>query len=103
MMPSPEQLLYLGPVAITDRSAAESPPADQVLPVRRRVGERLRCAIYDLHSGIQEQRPFGELLARLVDEHRAMVGDYEIQLEIGDGVPAGSRVRWEAPLANGTG
>ena len=63
--------------------------ADQLLPVLRRVGEQLRSAIYDLSSGSEQHRPFVELLARLVDEHRAMVGDREIQLEIGDGVPAG--------------
>ena len=77
-------------VAMADRTTAESPLAGQLLPVLRRVGEQLRSAIYDLHSGSEEQTPFVELLARLVDEHRAMVGDCEIQLEIGDGVPAGS-------------
>ena len=77
-------------VAMADRTTGESPLAGQLLPVLRRVGEQLRSAIYDLHSGSEEQTPFVELLARLVDEHRAMVGDGEIQLEIGDGVPAGS-------------
>ena len=55
-----------------------------------RSGERLRSGIYDLHFGSEEQRSFAELLARVVDEHRAMVGDCEIELEIGDGVPAGA-------------
>ena len=73
-----------------DRTTAESGLAGQLLPVLQRVGEQLRSAIYDLHSGSEEQRPFVELLERLVDEHQAMVGDCEIQLEIGDGVPAGS-------------
>jgi PAS domain S-box-containing protein len=76
--------------AIADRTTAEPGLAAQLLPVLRRVGEELRSAIYELNSGSEEQRPFVELLARLVDEHRAMVGDCEIQLEIGDGVPAGS-------------
>ena len=77
-------------VAMADRTTAESGLPAQLLPVLRRVGEQLRSAIYDLHSGSEEHRPFVELLAQVVDEHRAMVGDCEIQLEIGDGVPAGS-------------
>ena len=77
-------------VAMADRNTAESPLADQLLPVLRRMGEQLRSAIYDLHSDTKDQGPFVELLTRLVDEHRTMVGDCEIQLEIGDGVPAGS-------------
>ena len=77
-------------VTTADRTTAESGLAGQLLPVLRRIGEQLRFAIYDLHSESKEQEPFIELLARLVDEHRAMVGDCEIQLEIGDGVPAGS-------------
>jgi PAS domain S-box-containing protein len=76
-------------VAMADRTPAESPLAGQLSPVLRRVGEQLRAAIYNLHSRSEEQRPFVELLARLVDKHRAMVA-FEIQLEIGDGVPAGS-------------
>jgi PAS domain S-box-containing protein len=79
----------IGLVVMADRATAESSMASQLLPVLRRVGEQLRAAIYDLHSGSEEQQPFVELLARLVDEHRAMVGDYDIQLDIGDGVPAG--------------
>ena len=77
-------------VAMADRTTAESGLAGQLLPVLRRVGEQLRSAIYDLHSGGEEQSPFVALLARLVDEHRTMVGDGEIQVEIGDGVPVGS-------------
>jgi signal transduction histidine kinase len=75
---------------MADRTTAESPLAGQLLPVLQQVGKQLRFAIYDLHSGGEEQGPFVELLARLVDEHRAMVGDCEIQLEVGNGVPAGS-------------
>jgi signal transduction histidine kinase len=76
--------------AMADRTTAESRLAGQLLPVLRRVGEQLRSAIYDLHLGSEEHRPFVELLERLVDEHRVMVGSCEIQLEIGEGVPAGS-------------
>jgi signal transduction histidine kinase len=61
----------------------------QRLPVLRRVGEQLRGAIYDLQLGT-EQRPFVELVEQLVGEHRAMAGDSEIELQIGDGVPTGS-------------
>ena len=59
------------------------------MPVLRRVGEQLRGAIYDLQLGT-EQRPFVELVEQLVGEHRAMAGDSEIELQIGDGVPTGS-------------
>ena len=60
------------------------------LPCTLTTREQLRSAVYDLHSGSEEQSPLVELLARLVDERRAMVGDGEIQVEIGDGVPVGS-------------
>jgi signal transduction histidine kinase len=76
--------------AMADRTTAESRLAGQLLPVLRRVGEQLRSAIYDLHLGGEEQTPFVELLKRLVDEQQAMVGSCEIQLEVGNGVPAGS-------------
>jgi PAS domain S-box-containing protein len=75
--------------ATADRTTAESRLAGQVLPVLRRVGEQLRSAIYDLRLATEEHRPFVELLEQLVDEHRAMV-EWEIQLEIGDGIPSGS-------------
>jgi PAS domain S-box-containing protein len=77
-------------VAMADRTTAESRLAGQLLPVLRRVGEELRSAIYDLGLESEKHAPFVELLERLVGEHRAMVGSGEIQLEIGDGIPAGS-------------
>ena len=77
-------------VAVADRSPLEQRLAGQLLPVLRRVGEQLRSAIYDLRLGTEEHRPFVELLEQLVHEHRAMVGECEIQLEIADRVPRGS-------------
>jgi signal transduction histidine kinase len=50
----------------------------------------LRSAIYDLRLQSEEHTPFAQLLERLVDEHRAMMGDGEIELEVGEGIPAGS-------------
>lgn len=76
--------------AMADRTTAEFRLAGELLPVLRRVGEQLRSAIYDLHLGSEEHRPFVELLERLVDARRAMAGDGEIELEIGDGIPGGS-------------
>jgi signal transduction histidine kinase len=77
-------------VAMADRTTVESQLAGRLLPVLRRVGEQLRSAVYDLRLESEEQTPFVELLERLVDEHRTMVGDSEIQLEIGDDIPTGS-------------
>jgi two-component system sensor histidine kinase DegS len=76
--------------AMADRTTAESRLAGELLPVLRRVGEQLRSAIYDLRLATEERRPFVERLEQLVDERRAMAGDGEIQLEIGDGMPSGS-------------
>jgi PAS domain S-box-containing protein len=73
-----------------DRTKAEPRLTDQLLPILRRAGAQLRAAIYDLRLESEEHSPFVELLERLVDEHRAMAGDSEIQLEIGDGSPARS-------------
>lgn len=76
--------------ALADRTTAESWLAGRLLPVLRRAGEQLRAAVYDLRLQSEEQTPFVELLERLVDEHRAMLGDGEIELEVGDGTPTGS-------------
>jgi PAS domain S-box-containing protein len=58
-----------------------------LVPVLKRVGEQVRGAIYDLRLGGDEDRPFPELLQALVDLHRAMALDCEIELEVRDGVP----------------
>jgi PAS domain S-box-containing protein len=76
--------------AMSDRTTAESRLAGQLLPVLQRVGQQLRGAIYDLRLESEEHLPFVELLERLVDEHRAMAGDSEIEVQMGDGVPTGS-------------
>jgi signal transduction histidine kinase len=76
--------------ATADRTTAESRLVGQLLPALRRVGEQLRSAIYDLRLERQVRTPFIELLERLAEEHRAMMVDCEIQLEIGDGIPTGS-------------
>ncbi len=77
-------------VAMADRTPAESGLPGQLGPVLQRVGEQLRYAIYDLTSRAEEQGEFCELLERLVEEHRTIVGGCEIELEVGDGVPVGS-------------
>lgn len=46
-------------------------------------------APYDLRLRHEENTPFRELLEQLVDEHRAMVIDGRIKLELGDGIPTG--------------
>jgi signal transduction histidine kinase len=75
--------------AMADRTTLESGLAGRLLPILRRTGEQLRSAIYDLRLESEEHTPFVELLERLVDTHRAMV-EYEIQLQVEDGVPTGS-------------
>jgi len=75
---------------VADRPPAESRLAGQLLPVLRRVGEQLRFAIYDLRIESEEHAPFVELVQQLVDEHRALVGDCDIELDIGEGVPSQS-------------
>jgi signal transduction histidine kinase len=60
------------------------------LPILRRVGEQLRFAIYDLRMESEAHAPFVELVQQLVDEHRAAVGDCDIELDLGEGVPSGS-------------
>jgi signal transduction histidine kinase len=76
--------------AMADRATPEARLAGQLLPGLRRVGEQLRSAIYDLRLESEEPMPFVELLERLVDEHRAMAGESEIELHMGDGIPTGS-------------
>ena len=41
----------------------------------------MRGAIYDLRLGAEEQRPFGALIAELVDVQRAIAGERRIELE----------------------
>jgi DNA-binding NarL/FixJ family response regulator len=56
-------------------------------PALRRVGEQLRGAIYGLRLGGDGHQPFPELLEGLVDVHRAMALDCEVELERSAGVP----------------
>jgi signal transduction histidine kinase len=76
--------------AAANRPPSESRLAGQLLPSLRRVGEQLRFAIYDLRIESEEHAPFVELVGQLVDAHRALAGDCEIELEIGEGVPSDS-------------
>ena len=65
------------------------PPAADIVTGLTRIGRQLRGAIYDLRLGDEEHRPFPELLRELISRHLVM-GDHDIQLELGDGTPAGS-------------
>jgi PAS domain S-box-containing protein len=63
---------------------------DRLAPALKRVGSQLRGAIYDLRLTEEEGRPFPELLTALVDLQRAMTAaDRDIELDVGDGTPAG--------------
>jgi PAS domain S-box-containing protein len=76
--------------AVADRPPADSRLARRLLPVLRRVGERLRFAIYDLRLESEAHAPFVELVRQLVGEHRTLHGDCNIELDIGEDVPSGS-------------
>ena len=85
--------------ALAEASRAQAAQADpeaarrlaQVVRSLRRAGEQLRAAIYDLRLGEEEeQRPFRELLADLVEVHRAREAGYEIRLRLGEDLPTGA-------------
>jgi PAS domain S-box-containing protein len=64
--------------------------ADPALrPALTRVAEQLRAAIYDLRLGSDSDTSFAQLLAELVDLHRAMAPDADIELEIEESLPVG--------------
>jgi PAS domain S-box-containing protein len=61
----------------------------ELLAALQQVGRQLRAAIYDLRLAGEEDRPFPELLNELVALHSSMAADCDIELEMGDGAPAG--------------
>jgi PAS domain S-box-containing protein len=63
---------------------------ERLAPALRRVSSQLRGAIYDLRLAGEENRPFPELLTALVELQRAIGARCQIELEIGEGTPAGS-------------
>jgi PAS domain S-box-containing protein len=63
---------------------------DELTAALKRVGEQLRGAIYDLRLGGERDKPFRALLEALVDVHRAMAPDCEVEQRVGQRVPAGS-------------
>jgi PAS domain S-box-containing protein len=70
------------------RSAGLGPDAaQQLVSTLKRVGRQLRGAIYDLRLSDDVRRPFPEALAALVDVHRAMAVECELDLD----------VAWEPP------
>jgi PAS domain S-box-containing protein len=76
-------------LAIAARSAAPEPgPAGRLVAALQRVGEQVRSAIYDLRLGVEQDKPFPDLLQELIAVHREMAGGSEIELVLGDGVPA---------------
>lgn len=59
-----------------------------VRPALERVAGQLRSAIYDLRLGGHANVPFPSLIAELVELHRAVAVDCEIELAVGAAVPA---------------
>jgi DNA-binding NarL/FixJ family response regulator/two-component sensor histidine kinase len=76
-------------VGVQARTATGEGP-DELSRALKRIGRQLRGAIYDLRLGGQAHAPFPELLEALVAAHRARAPDSETELDVGDGVPAGS-------------
>jgi PAS domain S-box-containing protein len=70
-------------------TAAGSGPdrATELVATLELVSSHLRGAVFDLRLGAEEDRPFPELLQRLVEAQRAMAPGHEIGLEIADDVP----------------
>src|SRR4051812_9870477 len=64
-------------------------PPDELSAALKRVGEQLRAAIYDLRLGGEQRTPFPQLLESLVDVHRGIAVDPEIELDVRGGIPAG--------------
>ncbi|MEA2395121.1 MAG: hypothetical protein QOJ82_3012 [Solirubrobacteraceae bacterium] len=79
-----ETLARAGTAGAADDGLAE------LVPALKRIGLQLRGAIYDLRLGGEENRPFPELLEGLIEVQRALADGCEIDLNIGDGVSAGS-------------
>jgi len=75
-------------LAIMAGASPGSETAGQLVPALTRVGEELRSAIYDLR--LAADQPFPQLLGELVEVHREMAIDCEIELHRDDGVATGS-------------
>jgi PAS domain S-box-containing protein len=82
-----ELTLALAEAQRRESSGAEPDGAERLVPALKRVGQQLRGAIYDLRLEEEEGRPFRHLLEALVALHGAMAVDYEIELDLGGGVP----------------
>jgi signal transduction histidine kinase len=62
---------------------------ERLVEAIKRAGHQLRGAVYDLRLGAEQDRPFAELLEDLLELHRTMATDCEIDMENQDGVLAG--------------
>jgi len=62
--------------------------AGHVIETLTRAGRELRSAVYDLRQEEVQDKPLPRLLESLVELNQAMVPDREIELEIGEDLPA---------------
>ena len=60
----------------------------RAIQAARRAAEGLRAAVNDLHVKEERDRTFPELIESLVEKNRGMARGYEIELEVGEGLPA---------------
>jgi PAS domain S-box-containing protein len=72
-------------IAIAARRESPSGPTHQLVPLLQMASEQVREAIYELRLETREV-PFAELLKDLVEVQQELAGEYEISLDIGEGV-----------------
>ena len=61
---------------------------EELVEALKRVGQQVRGAIYDLRLADNEQWPFAERIAALVERHRELTG-FEIDLAVAERAPPG--------------
>jgi signal transduction histidine kinase len=61
---------------------------EQAVDTLRRVGQELRSAVNDLRLGEERNRSLPTLVESLVERYRGMIPGCEIELVVGEGVPA---------------
>jgi PAS domain S-box-containing protein len=87
-----QDLAYALALTAGRRSVSPGRPADDplgdVVAAMTRAQEHVRGAIYDLRIGGEAHRPFADLLAGLAARHSAMTGEWDVELQIGKGLPA---------------
>jgi PAS domain S-box-containing protein len=91
-----DALVQLQQIQRTSEDPQQTLRLARLLATLDRIGPQLRGAIYDLRLEGEQTRLFPELLESLVELHRGMAPEFDIALEVHDGVlsgPLGERGR----------